>query len=329
MRTRPALAPTIALASLLMGGAGCPSVEPLVEPTPWIYDDDAPDPAPSLSTGQVEAAIEEGLAVLFALDPRPAKALFDELMTLGDPGGCPFVYETNDGYADVLFWQDTCQASGGAVFDGYGYVYDYVDYDLGEGLVGQGWALLLSGELMGADGARLEGSGVLVDFAATGPTYDYVQRSLNGSFLVSGRTIDVTGLPWLDGSRQPDFELGAIYVPEVDHENFPGLDARQVSAGGAVSGLLGDVATVAFDAVVLTELAAGSVCQAEPSGTISARADDGSWVDVVFDVGEDPAEPLPDAADCDGCGQAWSRGALLGTVCVDFGVLLGWEGSPW
>ena len=58
------------------------------------------------------------------------------------------------------------------------------------------------------------------------------------------------------------------------------------------------------------------------------RDSEGEWYDVNF---QGPpyqgARVLPN--DCDGCGQVYYRGELLGEVCPDFSILTDWEDRPW
>jgi len=317
----------ISIGLALMAGCTAPEEE-VVEPTPWIYEDDPESQDLALNEAAVADAIEEALSAVLRIDPVPVISTFDAIMSEGDEDGCPFVYETVDNYAYVTFWQDACQASTGAAYEGYGYVYEYVDYPAGQDVVLDGTAILLSGEVHGADGSRLAGSGVVANIEGGGSYYDYFQRQLMGTFVIDGRQVQVDGLEWLDGSMQPDFSITSIFVPDLNPEVEPGLQARQVVVSGALSGLSEGAETVAFEDVNLTSEGA-SVCGDEPSGTISVRLDDGNWIDVVFDVGEDNSVPLDDPADCDGCGEAWYRGEAVGSVCIDFSGLHDWEERPW
>ena len=313
--------------------AGCdetPDGTLIDEPTPWIYEDDGSDTVPpSLDAVAVAEAIEDSLGTLFDVNPAPVQDVFVDALDDRDDGGCPFVYETVDGYAAVTFWQDSCAASTGAMYEGYGYMYVYDDYPAGDDLLLDGWAILLSGEVGGAGGDTVEGSGVVSEIWGSNGYYDYRQRQLGGTFVIDGRLLDASGVDWLDGSLQPNFDVSALYVPEINPDAPTGLDARQVSINGAFSGLAGDVETVAFEGVIVTEETVGSACDLEPAGTISVRAADGNWYDVVFDAPAELGEPMDDPSLCDGCGTAWFRGDQIEDVCVDFTRLLDWEGAPW
>ena len=324
------LAWSLALGAAALAACGETPDGTLDAPTPWIYADDAPsDLAPTLGAADVADAIEAGLATLFGVNPGPVYDLFTEALAVGDAGGCPFVYETVDGYAAVTFWQDSCAASSGAMYEGYGYMYVYEDYPAGDDLLLGGWTILLSGEVVGADGGALEGSGVVADINGGNGYFDLYQRQLGGTFVIDGRTLDASGTDWLNGSLQPNFDVTAIYVPEITPDTPTGIDARQVAINGALSGLAGAVETVAFEGVILTEEAVGSACDLEPSGTVSVRAADGNWYDVVFDSPEEVGEPMLGDGLCDGCGTLWFRGLQLDGVCVDFGALTDWDGAPW
>lgn len=306
---------------------GCPSGDlPDAETTPWIYEDDPTTGAPPLTEAEVADAIEEALGAVLALDPVPALQTFDSILAEGTPG-CPYVVDTTDGGADVTFWQDACATAAGATFEGFGYRYTYDDYATQGDLVLDGVALFLSGELASADGATLSGSGTVASVVGGNGFYELYQRQLRGSFRVDGRALDVSGLPWLDGSLAPDFDVSVLYVPEVSPANPSGLDARQVTLNGGLSGLSGG--TVAFEEVVLTERTVGAACDLEPHGDISVRGPDGAWVDVLFDSPEEPTDPMSDPSLCDGCGTAWYRGEPLDDVCVDFTGLFAWEARPW
>ena len=299
------------------------------EPTPWIYEDDGDDAAPALTEGEIADAIEAGLQTIFQVNPVPVYDVFVDALADRDEAGCPFVYETVDGYAEVTFWQDSCGAMSGAQYEGYGYLYVYTDFEAGDGVLLNGWALLLSGEVMGADGYSLEGSGVVSDITGGNDYYDYNQRQLGGTFVVDGRALEAGGTDWLNGSLQPNFDVTGLYVAEINPDAPTGLDARQVGINGAFSGLEGAVETVAFEDVVITEETIGSACDLEPAGSISVRGADGNWYDVVFDAPAEVGEPMDDPSLCDGCGTTWFRGDQLDDVCVDFTSVFAWEGTPW
>jgi hypothetical protein len=279
-----------------------------------------PDTAPYL--GEVEGseaptidndALGEGLDLVIAsllhVKVDPVLAVYDDLMATADDS-CPNWYD-DDG---ITYWYDSCTSDAGTTFEGYAYLYDYVDY-LSDGTVWNGRALYGAATIVDGDGNTFEAKGQAT--AISGPNSDGNESwwTAVDSFTWDGAGAEGT---WLADGLAPGLSWYAVYVASSE--------GRVLQISGSLSGTAG-IDAVALDEVMLANTGMGSTCPEEPSGSIAVLDGEGNWIDIVFDgpTWETWAEP---AADCDGCGQAWFQGQDLGLVCADFSPLTDWGASP-
>jgi len=206
------------------------------------------------------------------------------------------------------------------MFSGRGYIADYDGYNA-DGAVLDGFTFSLAGRIEAADGTWLEATGTGADYTGTAGEADLFAKSLDGTFRAGGP--GAPDSPWLSGARRPSASVsGFVYRP---------TGGTNLTFDGGVSGLDGlpaGVSAVAFDGLTFREVLAGASCEDEPGGTVSVRADDGSWYDVAFDGPTDEA-PETEAATCDGCGATWFRGVEVDATCLSPDAYLSWEVSPW
>ena len=163
--------------------------------------------------------------------------------------------------------------------------------------------------LIGAGSAGLL-EGVSDDGAVT--TYTVV----DGGFAWTGDGSEGT---WLAEGVDPEMAWSAMAWPD--------LDARLIVLDGAFSVEGGAIEMMVFEQALFINAGVGSTCPEEPSGAISALTGEGVWLDLIFDGAswEDVGQALEG---CDGCGQIWHRGEMLGEVCPDFSPLLDWNERP-
>ncbi|MCB9741134.1 MAG: hypothetical protein H6740_00715 [Alphaproteobacteria bacterium] len=311
---------------LALAACGDPAVEPLdsavPDPGPYIYEEEAP-PEPALGLSEIEDAITEAVVNVFALNATPVIAGYATAMS-GQEEGCPDYY--SDG--SNTYWYDYCTSADGSYFSGYGFIYEYEDYDAGDGYLYSGSQVYTVADVTNGDGYSFSGSGAATDLVLTsdgggdGVPHTVMYSIIQGTFSWDGP--EATGT-WLDLGQAPDLTIAAYNVPEETSPNYHG---NYVAMEGGVGGLGDGDTTVVLDGVAIFEASLASTCPIEPSGLISVRDPSGNWYDVLFDG---PAEvgAQSDVSACDGCGEAWYRGERVGQVCADFSALLEWEGSPW
>jgi hypothetical protein len=301
----------LAIALLACGKDDADSDVPVLEPSPYIYDEQDP-PAPTYTLEQIAAGVQAAVDEAAAIGPEPALAAYDAAM-MGQSGACPSWYD--DG--DATFWYDQCTSETGTSFSGYAYTLSYVDvYDEAENTTTNGRAVFAAASVETGDGHRFAGAGTVYDLRTTQPSEDgsYVvtfdQILVQGAFEWDGPEADGT---WIAEGVSPDLYV-IRYSADVLEPTYFGVD-------GGLSPLAGDMVAVAFDEVTLTPIDFGSACDVEPAGTISVRGEDGSWYDVLFDG---PTETDPDvpADECDGCGQVYYQGEPMGEACADFSAWL-------
>jgi hypothetical protein len=295
------------------GGGQASDDEPGTEPTPYIFEDEG-ESAPEVDRAALTTAVAGVLANVWSLNAEPALGAYRRLAAAQTPA-CPRQY-TNDGNT---YWFDTCTTTDGTQFSGYGFYYDYRDYPVGDGWYGD--VEVISGA------ARIEGpTGTTVDVAgtanlsslqhSTNPALSWVSE-VRGTFATNDPALADT---WLGQGLSPDLRM-SVFHQTVANGRFLQFD-------GGVSGLEGPMTSLVFDRLTLIEAELGGICEREPHGILSARLQDGTWVDLVFD-GPDPATFTGDPTRCDGKGRMYWRGEDLGEISLDFAFLFDFVGSPW
>lgn len=281
-------------------------------PSAWEYTPPEGD-APLFDAATVAGGIEEGVALALELTGEPVLAGYFASLEEAD-ADCPSWYE-QDGN---VFWYDYCTSDSGAFFDGYGFYYPYLDADLdGSGVLWTGDYLYGVASVTSSDGAWYHAGGGVQVLDGRGEEDDVnaAMSQVQGGFAW---TDDRAAGTWLGTGLVPD-----LYVYGIE---YAAHDARGLYVTGGVSGLTGGVSAVLFAENLIYDLALGSPCAAEPTGSIQVRDEAGRWWVVTFDT---PEEGAVDRDACDGCGTVTYAGEEVGEVCVDFSSWLAWEVSPW
>jgi len=285
---------------------------------PYVVDDPADDADPLASPEDITLAVEEALALVIDTDPELAFPAIQDALTHGD-AYCPYY---NTSYAETYgydYWYGGCTSEAGDHHEGTIYGKDDLPYASSYYEMNRyGWWQSDYGIQM-ADGQRFDVTGYLYTWDAIYiPTGERIVSITTRGFGVhwqGGAWSDT----WLGDQRNLDFV--AYMRNTVDGEVYLDIDGSLSTGGGPVEAVL-------FDDVFLHSAGYGADCELEPSGRISVRLDDGRWYDVHFDgAAYQGASVFP--PDCDGCGEVWSRGELLGTACPDLSALSEWEGRPW
>lgn len=281
-------------------------------PSEYSYDpgEEASDDFSAEEAGQ---AIDDFIAVAFELNAAPVFAAYDGAMAHADET-CPAYYE-QDGN---VFWYSFCTSESGASYDGYGFTYVYEDTELlGEG--GGVWdAVVLSGaaDITEPDGSTFHfgGTAYLAEGWNEAYSADTWYSAVAGAFVWDSPE---AGSTWISEGASPAW---AMYL----------LDSGQYGKAAYLSGsaviLGGSASAIDVGELGLYASGWGFPCELEPAGTISVRSQQGTWVDVVYDV---DGATWGLSGECDGCGEGFVEGESIGQVCSDFSGLLAWDGSPW
>ncbi len=278
------------------GGAAGDTGEPA-----GILPDDGGDEVAPIDAAAVSAQVEAALADMAGVSAAPLLGAMEGILAAGEPG-CPDWYTDTDGSP---YWSDTCTASSGASFSGYGLIYRYAGVVDGA-TTWNGFALAVAGSLRSPEGEELALSGYasfLQGVEESGSLTAY-------STVEAGQRWSASTEPWLAEGGGPAVGWYAVGAPD--------------GSGGAVSLSARVEPEDAFTAVILDEVlfiteSWGSNCPEEPAGAISVLTPEGRWLDLEFD-GPSWGEEA-DPALCDGCGRAYEAGAALGAVCVDFSAV--------
>jgi hypothetical protein len=287
---------------------------------PSDYVNETEDIEALLSLAQIEHGVETAIAEVQSIDPEPLHQLYEDLQTDGD-ASCPNYDEdyTID-YPDRLYWRDACTVSAGASFSGYVYSYDFGAYiDASETYDYRGYAYFNgSSKIIDWQGNSFIGSGYSSYYERDHIAGEYTSyyNSVTGNFRTDDPAYADT---WL--ARDLNISLSV-----AGHRYEEGSTSLTYSA--SISGMEGDINAIRLDEVFLYSEDLGSMCELEPSGSISVRDEAGSWYEVEFDGPKySGAGAFP--PDCDGCGRVYFRGELLGEVCPDFTLLQVIEERPW
>jgi len=284
---------------------------------PYVVDDPADDSTPLATLEEIDTALAEALALAMETDPDIAFPAIQAALAHRDDG-CPF-YNTT--YADTYgydYWYGPCTNDAGDTHEGLLYgidnqPYNSIYYEMNR----YGWWQADYGVNM-SDGERFDVTGYIYTFDGiyyNGEHIIYLTANGFGASWQGGEWGDT----WLGDQRNLDYVASTRSTPEG--EVFFSIDGSVSTGGGRIEAIL-------FDDVFVHSEGYGAECPAEPSGRISIRLDDDRWYDVLFDGGAyQGASVFP--PDCDGCGEVWSRGESIGTVCPDLSALTDWEGRPW
>lgn len=131
------------------GGAAIDTGDPA-----WILPDDGGAEVVPIAPDAVAAQVEAALARISGVSAAPLLSAMDAILAAGEPG-CPDWYTDEDGNP---YWSDTCTASSGASFSGYGLIYRYDGYSDGA-TTWDGFGLAVAGSLTAPDGEELAMNG--------------------------------------------------------------------------------------------------------------------------------------------------------------------------
>lgn len=284
---------------------------PVEEPSPYIYEDlDEEDEAP-FDQQAVEDALNEAFASAVTFHAGPPIDAYKVAME-GATEDCPDYY--SDG--TNTYWYDYCTSSKGASFNGYSFYYSLESQSDGY-YTWTGDQVYAEATIETPEGDDFEGGGYAYLLHGTDPEGALIYYSvLGGAFSWTGDGIEDT---WMADGVRAETSMWITVYPEYD--------MNYVYVTGGVTNLGSDYDTVSFTDVTYGSTGSWWSCPGEIAGTVSVRADDGSWFDVVFDVNPDTWEV--DEALCDGCGTVWHRGEMVGEACPDPKPLTDWEGAPW
>ena len=294
------------------------------EPDDYIYDEETVEP--SLSLDEVERGIEAGLDAVMWVDPSALHTTYDGIISpsmdtvVAGDDDCPYYYDYYLEDYGYFYWYDSCTADDATYFTGYALSYDYTGLSSYPYQYGNYAYLSGSGSVTDSAGYTLDIGGY--SYINEYDYYDYYSYHYAYTYGNFDYNAPDAADTWLAAGPP-----GNLYWSASHYDNTAGPQ-NYVTVTGSLAGLIGDVNTIVLtDTYIYTE-SAGSSCADEPSGTISVRDAEGEWYDVSF---QGPpyqgASVLP--ADCDGCGQVYFRGELLGEVCPDFSILTDWEDRPW
>lgn len=283
-------------------------------PGAYVYTDD--EAQPTVDLDHVQLALEDAADQLLLVDPTLWINAYTQAMAWEDYY-CPYHYEDYLELYGYDYWYGGCETEDGGSYDGYAYGYQYTEpVDSGVFFYwSYGW---LSGELgiEHPDGSALDLAGYFYTQDYEIAQNRYQSSQMDGSIRWDGPGYEGT---WLETGISANLILSS---------GFNESTGTYVSIDGGLSGYAGESTAVWFDGVYMAQESRGHDCEIEPSGVVSVRQTDGTWVDVIFDGAPYLGGEVFPAA-CDGCGEAWVDGVEVGEVCPDLSVLTGWTGRPW
>ena len=286
-----------------------------VEPTAWPTSE-ADAPVAQLSTEEMAVGITSALAAIYSIDPELLYDAQDSAATqMSDT--CPNALSNGDSEN----WFGQCDTDDGAQFSGS------VDYtDLGSYSQGRysytDYVLWIGTAIVNySDGNSLW---------AAGRSEQYIRRNTENSNKEAYHEIRGNYTWSHPGAQGSWIEKSYGLVLTLEGWQYAS-GGTAVAINGSITGTEGASSTWKFSDFLLydqDDSGEASSCALEPSGVISAQDADGHWYDVHFHgPGTTDAASFP--PDCDGCGQLYFHGEVIGDVCPDFSAVLDWDGAPW
>ena len=284
-----------------------------------------------LTAEQVAAGIESGLQTMRLLDPSELQNHYLSLVSDSDDveDGCPEWKENYYEADSYNYWKDTCTSLEGTLFSGWAKQQRPMEYQDGKHHYMDDGYLEGEFEISQPGGSRLEFSGKL----------SYYERINNYYYYTDGRTdfdhyyyVDAYGDVTLQSSSDSATWLTESYVYDyaIAFKDFDDDAGMSADWEGGVFGISGNAPAIYASDFYIYSANAGSPCEQEPSGLISIRDEEGQWYDVEFH-GPPYSGAWSYQPACDGCGEVWFRGEYMGEACVDFSLIMNWngEGRPW
>jgi hypothetical protein len=305
------------------GAAGASDASSEDDPESYVYE--AEEPGVKLSLPEIERAIEEAILTVRWIDPGKMHDAYDNSESYGDEY-CPVYDDEYLEERDQYHWRDACTVGAGGSFSGYAYSNYWGDYTSDNGAYDY------------AGHAYFRGSARVIDgrgntFIAAGNSSYYERKHyLNGDGTFSQSMFG--------NFRSDDPQFYGTWLAEdinvsLTHTSTQYANHADHLGGGfyiywdaSISGLAGEINAIRLSNIYMYSQNEGSMCEIEPSGSISIRDSEGNWYETEFD-GPKYFGAAAFPPDCDSCGRVFWRGELLGEICPDFSLLTDWEERPW
>ena len=305
------------------GGDGSDDADADDDSEEYIFDPE--DPSVDFSLDEIEWAMEEAIRIVRWIDPAKMHDAYDQVESDGDDN-CPNYddeyYEENERF----HWRDACSVGSGGSFSGYAYSNywgEYTDenetYDYGGNAYFNGSARI---EDSRGNTFIAGGSSSYYERYRTSTGDGTFYQNMNGNYRFDDP--DYFGSWLAEDVSVSLYHSSTMYVDDADHYG----GGFSVYWNASVSGLVGNINALQLTNIYMYSENTGSVCEIEPTGTISVRDNSGNWYEAEFD-GPKYYDAGVFPPDCDGCGKVYWRGEYLGEVCPDFGLLVNWEERPW
>lgn len=267
---------------------------------------DTGDPSPSHSDEEVVEGMEEALGLVFDADVNPLFDGFAIAMSAADDTCPSFIYAES---GDAWYQLPGCTTAAGAQFYGTAFT-DAHGRETGDY---SATFLGLLCEIDLPDGRSYRGNGNVIQRAQEDPEGNaYATKAISGGFSWTGEESVGT---WVEDGGGPSIDY--------DLEPDPDLHQRVASLNGSWNGPIGPFTAANFMDISLAADNDGTCAQA-PTGEVGLRDEAGDWYFITLDGVGDAATSA-----CDACGTLQFREQSLGTICVDFSLLVDWHGSPW
>lgn len=303
-------------------GAGSGS-SPAEEPEDYIYETE--EPSAKLSIVEIERAIEQAILTVRWIDPGKMHDAYDDAESFGDEN-CPTYDEEYMEESNRYHWRDACTVGAGGSFSGYAYTNYWGDYTSDNGAYDY------------AGHAYFRGSARVIDgrgntFIAAGSS-DYYERK---HYMYGDGTFsqNMSGNFRSDDPKYYGTWLAEDINVSISHSSTKyAQHADRVDGGfyiywdASISGMVDEINAIRMENIYMYSANEGSMCELEPSGSISIRDSEGNWYETEFD-GPKYFGAAAFPPDCDSCGRVFWRGELLGEICPDFSLLTDWEERPW
>ena len=157
----------------------------------YIYDDNYDDVTASMSTSEVEAAMQEALGIARNYKSRSVLDAYNEMIA-ERANGCPNYYAGSTSSN----WNDDCETDDGDTYSGYVYT--------GNG--DTSWWLSAGAVINLSDGRRLEMAGTASAWQSESEWGISQSGSVKGTFKAEGGAADDT---WLVGEYSPDLTVSS------------------------------------------------------------------------------------------------------------------------
>ena len=262
------------------------------------------------SIDDVSAAANEALGYLWEIDPLIIFTRYQEMISKGD-GDCPSW--SSDGV-----WSGYCTTSSGLQIDGSADLDWSTDFADKDHQYDHSIRLKADARFTTVDDSTLmirttESRYSEYTTTSKGGKH-HVAALVEGDFGWSNSSVDDT---WLRHAARVEMEI------KTDAGTSP---ATHLS--GTVSGLPGTwIDAMSLDYFYFDAVSPEDDCAEEPAGGLSLHSIDMEWYEIRFHG--TGSQLQYDGDSCDGCGDAYHGGILVGTVCPDWSLWTSWKDRPW